>query len=300
MAKALNYILLILVWQIVVLLRPFALNPRDIMQIVALDVGQGDAFLVTTPDQFTMLVDTGKEPENLARALSQHLYKRDIDLLILTHPDQDHIGGVAALFGHFGVKAVFWPDSQKHDAATDGIASHIFASASHQKIPIYQVNNTHDFRLGCCTHVDVLWPLAKQDTNSETESNQISTVVRVGYNKFSFWMGGDLGGQAEEAVVQILASQYSEVDVFKLGHHGSRTSSSETVLQGLGGSVAMVSVGADNPYGHPHPEVLQNLEKLGIPLWRTDVHGSVSLVTNGLDFFRLTSNKTLEQKEYKI
>lgn len=234
------------------------------------DVDQGDAILFQGED-FTILIDAGRHDRS---DVVPHLERAGvdyIDLFIGTHPHADHIGQCAAVVRRFPVGEV-WLSGETHTTLTfERCIDAILESEAGYREPrageAYQVGSAR---------IEVLHPA---DLSGSPNNNSI--VVRIVYGDVAFLMTGDAELEAELSMLE--RGHDVTADVLKLGHHGSRTSSSQVFLQAVQPALAVYSAGRDNSYGHPHWETLRTLEKLGITLFGTDVHGTVRVATDGRD-----------------
>lgn len=299
MSRSLNLLIGLLLVYVVGMLAPIVPTgkPTTALRFGFLDIGQGDAILIQTPDGYNALIDTGANIGRLRQELARFLpMPMRLDLLVLTHPDLDHFGAAEELVFSSEVGVVMTVDTAKSDWRLQGLNAAIL-----QRIGgIMYINDNHDFRLGCCTEFDVLWPGDNLITKRETEVNEVSVAFVVKYNKFRAFLGGDLGSEAELQALHNCDPTLCEVYLHKLGHHGSKYSSSLDVLKATQPRLAVVSAGLGNLYGHPHQDVLQRLSDLNVEVWRTDLQGTIYLVTDGLSFVSVESLKSLEKKELKI
>jgi competence protein ComEC len=248
---------------------------RSTLRVSFLNVGQGDAVFVEAPNGNQLLYDAGPPSGASLRALAgvMPLFDRSIDVAVFSHPDMDHIGGFPEVFKRYEVGAVLEPGATSengvYDAAEAAIvrehAAHILAHRG------MQVN------LGGGVVADVLYP---DHDMAGSETNSASIVLRVRYGTTAFLLSGDLP-QAQEEYVAKEFGDGLHAQVLKLGHHGSRTSSSPYFLAAVHPDIAIISAGKDNRYGHPHKEVVDLLAKLGIPSLKTFEEGTITLESNG-------------------
>lgn len=241
---------------------------KNELQLHVLNVGQGDALLLITPEQHHILIDGG--PGNsvlteLSKVLPESF--REIDLMILTHPHLDHMEGLIPVLERFDVNAVMMSTP-----SYDSLVYEAFLKAvTNENIPIYFADDDTDFRFGDL-ELDTLYPFEPFTNEMMENVNNASPVIRV-----NDWLL--LTGDAElEVEAQLLEAGIDmDVDILKAGHHGSRTSSSWEFLEAVSPSIMLISAGEDNSYGHPHEETLEKAEDLGIEVMRTDLKGSITL-----------------------
>lgn len=235
------------------------------------DVGQGDAILFQGED-FTILIDAGRHDR---ADVVPHLMRAGvhfIDLFIGTHPHADHIGQCAAVVQRFPVGEV-WLSGDVHTTLTferclDAILESDAGYHEPRAGEVYEIGSAR---------IEVLHPSALTGG-----FNDNSIVVRIIYGDVAFLMTGDAEALAEASMVG--RGQELSAQVLKVGHHGSRTSSTEAFLRAVRPALAIYSAEKDNPYGHPHKETLRTFAALGIPLYGTDVNGTVRVGTDGREF----------------
>ncbi len=249
------------------------------LQLIAIDVGQGDCFLIRFPGGKSWLVDGGGTYSGrydvglgtVAPALWALGVDR-LDLVVATHRDPDHVGGLASVVKLFHPKEIWCNADLDQDVFSRPLA---FAAASvGAKVRIVDVSTHVDDIEGVT--IKVLWPL---EDPGELEENERSIVLRFKYGKRSILLTGDLEKNGEDGLVnngEILRS-----DVLKVGHHGSRNASSNEFINMVKPSLAVISVGARNHFGLPAPEVLQRLNAAGVTILRTDVDGQITISTDG-------------------
>jgi len=229
-----------------------------------LNVGQGDATLITTPSGKQVLIDGGPSGIVLARELGEVMphWDRSLDIVILSHPDEDHMAGLIEARSRFAVSV-----------AMDNEIARTTETFSYYEATYSDANGLRagdDFTIDG-VHFEVLWPDPEFGTGS---TNDRSVVIRVSYEEITFLFTGDSEAPVHDAL--LLAGEVA-ADVLKVPHHGSATAS-RAFLDAVDPAVAVISVGP-NPYGHPREEVLAALE--GSRLYRTDRDGRVSIRTDG-------------------
>jgi competence protein ComEC len=248
----------------------------EALRLTALDVGQGDGLLVEAPDGgdgARMVVDAGPDPRTMASAVRARRI-RAIDVLVLTHGDHDHSGGVAELLRRLDVSALVVPwgaGSGPHtlsDSAREAIAV-----ARARRVAVVGVHAGMRFALGHSV-VEVLAPPRR--TPAGAERNTGSVVLRVRSRHGRMLLTGDADATAQQVLLQRPA--LLRADVLKVPHHGGATNTAG-FLDAVDATVAVASMGRDNPHGHPHPETLADLAP--VPVWRTDRHGAVTVELTG-------------------
>lgn len=239
--------------------------PGRTLRIWFLDVGQGDATLVEFPDGRTMLVDAGRPSPNVAKLVIQpHLMAVGavpLGTLLATHADSDHTGGMPWLLSHHRVGALAF-------AGDGGLLGESWLMAGMAGMETRELVAGTVVDCGSGATLEVLWPPAHSDALSD---NERSVVIRVSYGGFRALLTGDAGVLAESA----LSPEACRADVLKVSHHGSRSSTSAEFLSKVAASVAVISCGEQQSYGHPHKETLERLQAAGALVYRTDRDGAV-------------------------
>ncbi|MBC7225543.1 MAG: MBL fold metallo-hydrolase, partial [Anaerolineae bacterium] len=249
--------------------------PDGRLHLWFLDVGQGDAILVQSPDGHQMLVDGGPDPQVLQQALGRVLpfWDRTLDLVVLTHPDGDHAGGLVDLPARYQVGQVL-----ESGVPADEPASRRWRTqAEGAGIPVVEARRGMVLDLGGGVVAEVLHP--PPDLGSLAGDNNASIVLRVRHGGLAFLLPGDLEREGEAALLQ--SHQDLRSAVLKVAHHGSGGGTTEAFLEAVAPELAVVSVGAGNRFGHPSPAVLERLAAQGAVVLRTDLHGTVEILTDG-------------------
>jgi len=284
---------------------------RDFLTVTFLDVGQGDAIFIESQEGKQILIDGGKNSQVLRQlAKVMPFYDRSIDMVVLTHPDQDHIGGLPSVLENYKVDFVMESGVGSENGTYEEFEN-IIKEKQIQKIIAQQGVNIslcnlvevltpqnnfeEDFLLdksedprevrlrGCDSYLEVLFPAG--DINiSEFEANTASVVLKLTHGENSFLFTGDSPQSIEKYLAGSL-EDYLDVDVLKLGHHGSNTSNSDLFLGFASPEYAVASVGLENNYGHPHKEIIDLLEIFEIPLLRTDESGNIIFKSDGRSLF---------------
>ena len=259
------------------------LKPGDgRLRVTFLDVGQGDAILVEVPEGQRLLVDGGPAGNQRLdvgeRVLAPFLWNRPtqrLDVVALTHPDSDHSGGLRAVLTRFGVRE-FWENGRWVTGTEETLRAAERSGACRRTLVAGQ-----RLWLGSAL-LTVLNPDGSRplDEPPPEGQNEESLVMRLDWRGFSILLTGDLGGPGEERLLE----QHAPVRTLalKVGHHGSRYSSTSAFLDATDPAVAVISVGARNSFGHPTSEVLGRLEAAGARVYRTDRDGAVILETDGV------------------
>jgi competence protein ComEC len=254
------------------------------LHLTVLDIGQGDAILIEAPNGQTALIDAGPDPDLTLRRIGQALpfHERRIDVVILTHPHQDHLGGLEEVVRRYEV-GVFVDGGRP--AETDPHRRVLEAVAREPGARLVEAVAGGRIPLGGGAVLEVLYPTPADVAAPlpEGDVNNASVVVLLRYGAFEALLTGD----AEAPVEELLAArgELETVDVLKVGHHGSDSSTTPAFLAATHPAVAVISLAADNEYGHPHRSTLEHLEAVsGLRLYRTDLDGSVEITTDGRTF----------------
>ncbi len=234
-----------------------------------LDVGQGDAILLTTKEGEHILIDAGpaSHRELLCLRLEQ-LGIRTISLMILTHPDEDHMGGASSVLERFDVKEV-WTNGQPSEERFYPAVMEIIANRriTHKSVQAGESRRVGDLQLQVLSPFSVL----------PEDSNAASIVLRLECGGVSALFMGDADLAIEEQLMREYGSAWLNVDLLKIGHHGSETATGEVFLNTVSPKYALISAGYGNPHGHPHGGVLQRLENMNAEILRTDQKGELTL-----------------------
>jgi competence protein ComEC len=266
---------------LVVVLVAAANRPDGQVRVTVLDVGQGDAILVEGGRGGRLLVDGGPDPDRLLVALDARLppWDRRIDLLVLTHPHEDHVAGLALLLHRYRIGRTFEPGMigpgpgyRAWQAALRGLGLQPDRLATGDAFGLDQIR------------FHVLWPdsgkVPSEPPDGGTAINNVSIVLLGEVGRERFLLAGDI----EEGVDPILLARgLPHVELLKIAHHGSRTSSSGPFLDAVRPRVAIASAGSGNPYGHPTRATLDRVAARGATVLRTDLNGSVEVTLDGLD-----------------
>jgi competence protein ComEC len=251
--------------------------PDGRLHLAFLDVGQGDAILITTPEGAQILVDGGPGPAALTSALGREMpfWDRSLEAVILTHADGDHVGGLPELLSRYAV-GTFLDSGRPDDHPTyqECVRSLAAHGVAHQPVQAGAHITLDDVAL------DVLSPPAGYLSGTSADDNNNSLVIRLTYGEMVFLLTGDAEAEAEGWLLHSGAPL--DAHVLKAGHHGSGGASTPAFLSAVGPRYVVLSVGAGNRFGHPDPQVLERLDQLGdVTVLRTDEQGTLEFVTDG-------------------
>jgi len=259
-----------------------ALSQRNTghMIVAFLDIGQGDAIYIETPDHYNILIDAGPDAKvvgELQKIMRWH--DRHIDVLMITNPDKDHIAGFIPVLARYKVSKVIEPGTINSSEVYKALEKEIKNKNIEKTIAI----RGQKINLGSQVSVDILFP--DRDIHL-LASNTGSIISRLVFASTSVMLTGDATYQIEEYILE-LGSSSIQSTILKEGHHGSRTSVSETFFRAVHPTYVVISAGRNNKYGHPHKETTDLLGKLGIPILGTYNEGTIVFYSDGKEFSRV-------------
>ncbi|NMB48061.1 MBL fold metallo-hydrolase [Candidatus Kuenenbacteria bacterium] len=254
------------------------------MKVIFLDVGQGDAILIETPSGQQILLDGG-EGQVVLEKLRQYLpiIDRTIELMILSHPHSDHLDGLVEVLKRYTVKEV-WLTGVAHTSSSYLEFLNLIKDKNILVKNIFACTTTPV--AGCSEEITfedkvkfkVLWPRENLTAKRVKDLNNTSLVLKLIYSDNSWLLTGDLDEAAEKILIAN-SPEDLEADILKVAHHGSSSATSEELLKLVSPAEALISVGADNDYGHPSLRIINRLKRAGVNIWRTDEKGD--MVTTG-------------------
>ena len=286
-----NFII-ILVFFVYIFLRSAWYMLDKNVHITLCDVGQGDSILIRWKDK-EVLIDAGRS-EAVLECLSKNLHPLDttLEVVIATHPDSDHIGGFEYVLKRYKVNQYI----SNGELGSTEVAKRVNTILSGQQTRVISMKSDDSFQIGPL-HWLCIWPsgelMKKSDQLGQKingirvkshSTNAASLVFRLEFGDFRGLFTGDL--EIPEENILLTSGKVQPIDLLKVGHHGSNGSSSEALLQKTHPTFALISVGANNTYGHPSKRVIDMLFSLGATVYRTDRDGEVRLVTNGRTIWR--------------
>ncbi len=241
------------------------------LRIIACDVGQGDGLLVITPKGDDVVIDAGPGTK-IADCLSRYMpfWDRKVEMMVLTHPQQDHMEGQMAVFANYEVE----------NMVTTGVENDTELYREWQKALVNEGSKVYKPMAGDAISVggvsfDVLWPAKSRyeiwQAKPPTDVNESSVILKLNYAGKCAYFTGDIPKEILELVVN------GKCDILKVAHHGSKTGTNQRVLDEVKPSVALISVGQNNKFGHPNKEVLDILDAVGVKILRTDKMGDIEV-----------------------
>lgn len=262
-----------------------AVKDGKALTVRMLDIGQGDACLLEKDGKF-VLIDSGDiEHRDAIVALLKKYKVKSLSKVVITHPHADHLGGMNAIFKNFKVEAIY------DDGMPSGTASYknYLKAIKANQIPYKALKAGDALTFFDGVTYKVLGPVKViKDQKGNSDFNNNSIVGRLSYGNFSMMFTGDAEKEEEASILANKGTLKS--DVLKVGHHGSRTSTSPEFLKAVAPKEAFISCGLNNDYGHPHKTTVAKLEKAKVHIYRTDRDGTLTLTTTG-DGYKITKER---------
>ena len=256
----------------------FDLSRPQFLEVNFFDVGQGDAIFIETPKRHQILIDGGPSSvilEKLGKEMP--FWDKTIDLIILTHPERDHLAGLIEVLKKYKIENILWTGVIRDTAEFKEWQNLIKDEKA--RIKIAKVGQKI---IAGGTVINILYPLENFEGEILKDSNNTSIISKLIFGQNSFLFTGDIYQSAEKEILDRGLDVNS--DVLKVAHHGSKTSSSEEFITKVSPEIAVISVGKGNSYGHPRQEVLEIFKKFGIKVLRTDLDGDIKIFSDGRKF----------------
>ncbi len=285
MKKFLRYLILVVGLMAGLLVFCLVSLPDGKLHVFVLDIGQGDSILIQTPTNEHILIDGGpddKVMEQMAKFMP--FYEKSIDLVILSHPHADHVNGLVEVLKRYQVKQVMMTGVSYYYSGYLGFLDEI----SQQKIPVIFAGNGNDYQLGSI-FLDMIYPFHSLQGDAFENQNNSSIVLRILYGQRSFYFSGDL--EMEKELELVKSNLNLHADFLKAGHHGSKTSNTEPLLDRIKPLYAAISCGVNNKFHHPFPGTIEHLQKRNVHIYRTDLDGSVEALSDGENLLMKTYGK---------
>ncbi len=252
------------------------------LEVHFFDIGQGKAIFIEAPDGNQILIDGGPDNsviEKLSAAMP--VFDRDIDLLILTHPDSDHLNGLVEVLKRYNVAKIMETgivDSTPEYAAWNNLIKE-------KNIPVVYVQGGEKIKIGKGFLMEILYPNRSLAGEAPSNTNSSSIVARLDYGQNSFLFTGDTEPVTESYLVG--SGTNIDVDILDVSHHGSKNATGEEFLSAATPETAVIQVGANNRYGHPAQETLDRLKNAKV--YRTDLCGDIDILSD-LEAYRVVDN----------
>lgn len=255
-------------------------NNFDI-KISMLDIGQGDSILIENEIGEHGLIDLGKQGELMPELKRNLGYSKRLSFVVATHPDSDHTEGLLEIIDFYAIEKLFITSVFYQS----DLGLEVISKAEQSGVIIHFADEFYDFRWGCCINFDFLWPKKGLFLDDPNES---SIALLISLEDLRIYTAGDLGRDNELVSLQGFDK---DVDILKIGHHGSNSSTSQEFIDKINPKVALISVGKNNSYGHPTDKVLSLLNRNSINTYRTDNDGEIVIeYKRGADAYSICSS----------
>jgi competence protein ComEC len=260
-------------------------SSNRLLLVTFLDVGEGDAAVVRAPSGLTILIDGGGEAgpqpgpgdagDNVIVPALLMFGAPRLDAVVLTHADEDHVGGLDSVLREIPSRLIVVPGLAADTDSYEDFREQV----RRLRVPVHRARPGQMFRLGDGITARVLHPASTLIAGTGSDSNNNSVVLRLVYDQVSFLMPGDLEREGEQVLLDSRTALRSTV--LKVAHHGSDTGTGPAFLKAVRPDLAVISVGRDNPFGHPSPSTVARLRRAGAAVMRTDINGAITVKTSG-------------------
>ena len=259
---------------------PYVLKAQ-VLTVTFFDVGQGDAILIETPQGHQILIDGGPDEKVLEKlGTRMPFWDTRLDLVVLTHPDKDHVGGLIDVLDFYEVDNVLWTGVEKDtNLFQEWMKGLEKEQEQGTRVIIAQAAQKIAWSSSDVAFLDILYPFKNLQGTKPRKVNDTSIVAKLIYGQDSFLLPGDISQTTENILV--INDVDLAADVLKAAHHGSKSSSMEAFIRAVNPLLTVIQVGGDNRYGHPYQEVLDRFSFNGIAILRTDQNGDILIRSNG-------------------
>lgn len=254
---------------------------KEFLSVHIIDVGQGDCILIKTPENKNILVDGGDE--NSYKIIKSYLKLnkvKNIDMIIVTHFDRDHIGSLDEIINNFDVNKIYAPNQIGNSTPY----SNLISACKNKNLKFDYLTKNDSIKIDSNIKLDILSPSYIQEN-----SNANSIVFNLKYFDMDFLFTGD--SEETNEIDMVNSYNLDDIDFLKISHHGSSSSSSENFIKEVSPSIAAISCGYKNQYGHPHQSTLDTLNKYNVKSIRTDVNGDLVFYSDGYKIFTTKNYK---------
>ena len=273
--------IIIILLSVILLFSIFHFIPKN-LKIYFVDVGQGDCTFIVTPKNKTILIDgggsTGSDFDVGESTLIPYILDRGykkIDLMFISHFDQDHVGGLLTVLKELKVNRVCISKQEENSENCQKFLKII----KEKDIPVTIVKLGDKIKIENSLYFDILWPQEDQITENRINNNAI--VMKLNYNGFSCLFTGDIEKIAEDKMVSLYKDKFVlESDILKVAHHGSKTSTTDEFIKLVNPKVCLIGVGKNNLFKHPSDVVVERLENINANVYRTDLNGEITITVN--------------------
>jgi competence protein ComEC len=248
---------------------------KGYLKVSFIDIGQGDAIFIRTPEKHNVIIDFGdpKGISDLEKIIPW--WEKEIDLIIITHPHDDHIAGIPEIIKRYKVKKIIYTGVNYESSSY----SKLLKKIEKEKIPLMLPHKNQVINLGDNCNLSIIFPQENLYKKNVSNLNNSSIVSQLNCNNSKFLFTGDAELEAEDKILERNIDIKS--DVLKVGHHGSISSSQKTFLKKVSPLIAIIMVGENNSHNHPHLRIIRRLESLKIKILRTDLNGSITIISDG-------------------
>jgi DNA internalization-related competence protein ComEC/Rec2 len=269
------------------------------LSVTFLNVKQGDSIIIKTPQGKNILIDGGTIPKEWStfdagkNVVVPYLKKqgiRKLDIVIATHPDLDHIGGLTSVLKH--IKVDTFIDSGT--VSTTQTYEALLKTIERKKIK-YKIAEQGDLNIDPEIKLEIL---SQTDNTFINDSNNNSIVIKLQYKNVSFLLTGDIGEQAEKSYIKKYGNELKST-ILKVSHHGGKNATSMNFLNYVQPEIAIISCGKNNPFGHPADETIKRLNTIEAETYRTDIKGNITIKTNGEKYKIITNKSKTQNHKYK-
>lgn len=261
----------------------YYIENKDILaRIIFFDVGQGDAILIITPSNKTILIDGGPDNKWISQ-LGEHLpfYQRKIDIMILTHAHADHVVGLVEVLKRYQVELILYPGPIEYHSTPYLEWLKIIEERS---LNLQTTKQGDIFDFNDNSYLETIYPFEGYLGQKVDDVNNTSVVNKYCYLEICFLLTGDATKEVEEELLN--EGHDLSSNILKVGHHGSHYSSTDEFLEAIHSSTAVIQVGVDNSFNHPHLRTIKKLDRAGINILRTDQIGKIMISTDGYSYWQ--------------
>lgn len=255
----------------------FSFSPNNDLKVAFFDVGQGDSALIETPNRNKIIIDGGPDNSVLAK-IGRYFsfFEKAVDILIITHPDSDHLAGAVEIAKNYNVGLIIVNGKQ----CASSLCGEFEKIIKQKNIKVISSAKGQEMDLGRGVKINILMPASQTAGAAKKEDDNNSSIISLlSFGKDSFLFLGDAEIKEELALIENFPDLKAEV--LKVAHHGSKNSANDLFLEKINPKFSVISAGAKNTYGHPHIKTLEALKKIGSEIFRTDLGGDIKFISNG-------------------
>lgn len=255
--------------------------PKD-LEVNFLDVGQGDSILIKTPFGQNILIDGGSD-STIIKRLGESLawWDKRIDLMVLSHPHDDHVAGLIDVIKQYNVEQILYT-GVIHTSPT---YLEWLELIRERKIFLVIIDRPQKISMGKNCYLDILYPQESLLGKEVNNLNNSSMVIKLVYGNTKFLFTGDVELEIEQQLIETQDFASLQADVFKAGHHGSDTSNSKEFLDAVSPKTVVIQVGKDNDFGHPSRRAIKRFERIGAMVYRNDLDGTIRIRSDGKEVY---------------